>query len=222
MCCLSNCIGLKTLAVAGLIAGVVGFSTFGTSVFAEPPKDQPKQAQPKAGVKIGDAAPVFSVQDQDGKKVNLSDFKGKIVVLEWFNPGCPFVVGAHEKGLLKDYAAKAVKDDGVVWLSIATGPAADKTSITTARKNWSISNPVLMDKDGTVAKAYGAKTTPHMFVIDKEGKLAYMGAIDNAPMGKVDGGGETINYVANAIKELKAGTAVSTPETRSYGCSVKF
>lgn len=222
MCCISNCFtSIKSLAAVGLIAGVVGFAAFNSSLFAEPPKDAAKQGQPKAAAKIGEPAPAFSLQDQDGKTVNLSDYKGKIVVLEWFNPGCPYVIAAHEKGILKDYAVQAAKEE-IVFLAVATGKTAEKESIVGARKKWNMNYSVLMDADGAIGRAYGAKTTPHMFVINKDGKLAYSGAIDNAPMGKVEGGGEVVNYVAKAIKELKAGETVSTPETKAYGCQVKY
>lgn len=227
MCCLSNCVGLKSLALAGLIAGVVGFSTVGTSVFAEPPKDQPKQAQPKAAIKIGDSAPVFSVEDQDGKKVNLSDFKGKIVVLEWFNPECPFVDRAHTKGSLVD-AAKRHAASGVVWIAVnsaALGKQGHGAEATWAgKKKFGMAYPVLLDETGEVGRAYGATNTPHLFVINAEGRLVYRGAVDNSPDGEGESApdGKLVRYVDVALDELRAGKPVSTPETKAYGCSVKY
>jgi peroxiredoxin len=192
-------------------------------------KPEAKKEEPKkdmaAGPAIGQAAPDFTLKDLDGKSVKLSDYKGKIVVLEWFNPGCPFVQSAYGKdGSLNGMAAKMVAD-GVVWLSVNSGATgqegAGADASKKARDEWKISNPVLLDEAGTVGRTYGAKSTPHVFVIDAKGMLAYRGALDNAPMGKVEGD-KKINYVEAAISELKAGKPVTTKETKSYGCPVKY
>ena len=170
---------------------------------------------------IGKAAPEFSLQDQNGKTVKLSDYKGKVVVLEWFNQGCPYVV-RHYKTKTMTSTADKYKGQDVVWLAINT--TADKTAEDnkTSAEAWSISYPILTDKTSQVAQAYGAKTTPHMFIIDKEGKLVYNGAIDDDSSADGTKGDKATNYVAKALDEVLAGKPVSTPETKPYGCGVKY
>lgn len=171
--------------------------------------------------KIGQPAPNFTLQDQDGKTVNLADYKGKIVVLEWFNPGCPFVQRHYSQKfntMNNLYDKWSAKD--VAWLGINTTRGNNAGSNKAAADKWNIKHPVLSDPDGTVAKAYGAKTTPHMFIIDKQGVLAYKGGIDNDPDG--DKSADKVNYVDKALSELVAGQTVSQPETESYGCGVKY
>jgi len=181
-------------------------------------------ADPKAA--IGKPAPAFELKDIDGKVVKLADYKGKIVVLEWFNPECPFVVRNHgETGSLRGHSARVAKD-GVVWLSINSGAAGKQgTGVDKQRKaksDWKIENPILLDEKGEVGRRYEAKTTPHMYVIDAKGVLVYRGAIDNAPNGKPEDGAALVNYVDAALADLKAGKPVSKAETKSYGCSVKY
>ena len=184
-------------------------------------------SKPATVAKVGDTAPDFELKDLDGKAVKLSDYKGKIVVLEWFNPGCPFVKAAHTKGSLVDTAKKQM-DKGVVWLSINSGAPGKQGHGIEANKNgateFAMKNPVLLDEDGKVGKAYGARHTPQMYVIDKEGKLVYAGAIDNSPDG--EGGspkdGKLINYVDEALSDIETGKPVRTPTTEAYGCSVKY
>lgn len=169
-------------------------------------------------------APDFTLPDLDGRPVSLSSFKGKTVVLEWFNPGCPFVVYAHGEGPLKEMGKKAT-DAGVVWLAINSGAAgkegAGVPANREAARNWNIGYPVLIDADGKVGKAYGAKSTPHMYVIDPAGNIAYKGALDDAPRGRAPTAGG-VNYVEKALAAVAAGTPVETPETAAYGCSVKY
>ncbi|HTE56921.1 MAG TPA: thioredoxin family protein [Kofleriaceae bacterium] len=172
----------------------------------------------------GTPAPDFTLADLDGKQVQLSSLKGKTVVLEWFNPGCPFVRYSHGEGPLKDLAKKHTAD-GVVWLAINSGSegkqGAGAEMNRAARQDWSIDYPILIDANGQVGKAYDAKTTPHMFVIDGNGQIVYRGALDNAPLGKVPADGQ-VNYVENALASLAAGKPVEVAETKSYGCSVKY
>jgi len=176
---------------------------------------------------IGAKAPDFSLPDLDGKTVKLSDFKGKVVVLEWFNPECPYVKASHTKGSLVG-AAKKAADQGVVWLAVNSGAAgkqgAGAEKSREGLKAFGLSHPVLLDAEGTVGKQYGATNTPHMFVIDKAGTLVYRGAIDNSPdgEGKSPEGGKLVSYVGAALDALAAGKPVSTPETKAYGCSVKY
>lgn len=183
--------------------------------------ESPKQAE------IGKAAPDFSLTDLDGKAVRLADYRGKTVVLEWFNPGCPFVQKSHTKGSLKTLAATHTAR-GVVWLAINSGAPGKqghgREANIEGKRAFGLSHPVLLDEAGTVGKAYGATNTPHMFVIDAEGTLVYRGAIDNSPdaEGEAAPGGKLINYVDQAVGELSHGKAVSVPETKAYGCSVKY
>lgn len=184
-----------------------------------------KEMKEAEGAAIGAKAPQFTLKDTDGKEHKLSDYAGKTVVLEWFNPQCPFVVAAHEKdGALRDMSAKYARE-GVVWLSInSSAPGKEGAGLDLNKKmrdEWKIGNPVLLDESGDIGRAYGAKSTPHMFIIDAKGMIAYKGALDNAPRGKVEGD-KKIAYVEDALAEIKAGKPVTTKETRSYGCSVKY
>ena len=177
----------------------------------------------KAAAKPGDTAPAFSLQDTSGKTVNLSDFSGKIVVLEWVNPDCPFVKRHYNLKTMTTLADKN-KDKGVVWIGIATGNTANADKLKSFTEKKSIGYPILLDPDGSTGKAYGAKRTPEMFIIDKDGKIAYQGGIDDKPSDDpkaplVEG---TVNYVEKALTEIQSGTAVSTPQTKAYGCTVKY
>ncbi|MBA3453215.1 MAG: redoxin domain-containing protein [Deltaproteobacteria bacterium] len=189
-----------------------------------PPKAEAKPAAP--GV-VGKAAPDFTLKDLDGKPVKLSSFKGKIVVLEWFNPGCPYVKKSHTVGSLIDTAKKHTAQ-GVVWLAINSGAAGkqghEPKMNAESAKTWAMTHPILRDVDGTVGKAYGATNTPHMFVIDKKGVVAYGGAIDNSPDAEKQAptGGTLINYVDAAVEAVTAGKTVATATTKAYGCGVKY
>ena len=175
-------------------------------------------------LEVGQPAPAFSLTDLNGDQVSLADHAGKIVVLEWFNPGCPYVVYAHEEGPLQSMAAKHGAREDVVWLAINSGAEGKQGhGIDTNKKAaeaWSMGHPILMDMTGEVGRAYGAKTTPQMVIIDKDGTVAYHGALDNAPFGKAQGA--PTNYVNAALAEIQADKAVSTPKTKPYGCSVKY
>ena len=175
----------------------------------------------EAKATIGKAAPDFTLKDQDGKTVKLADLKGKVVVLEWFNQGCPYVVKHYKTTKTMNATADKYKDKDVVWLAINTTGKTDAENKETAQA-WNITRPILNDTTTSVAQAYGAKATPHMYVIDKEGKLAYMGAIDDDPSESAEKGDKAVNYVAKALDEVLAGKPVSTPETKAYGCGVKY
>jgi len=189
--------------------------------------DKPKKEEAAtATLNIGDAAPAFKLKDTSGKEWNLSELtkSGKIVVLQWFNPECPYVKkhynGDHKT--FNDMAAK-YKDKGVVLLAINSGPAGGPgTGVernATAAKKWDMQYPILMDESQTVGRAYGAKNTPAMVVIGKDGKVAYMGAIDDDS--GADAPGKT-NYVAKAVDELLAGTSVTNSKTKPYGCHISY
>jgi len=176
------------------------------------------------GPVIGRPAPAFSLTDTDGKEWSLTAHRGKTVVLEWFNPDCPFVVYAHgEGGPLASLPGK-LQSDEVVWVAINSGAegkqGAGKERNQVARTEYAMNYPVLLDVDGSVGRSYGAKTTPHMYVVDPSGNLAYAGALDNAPRGERTG--ELIEYVSEAVSAVTAGKPVSPSETKAYGCSVKY
>lgn len=179
-------------------------------------------AQAKATVEIGAPAPDFTLPALDGSKITLSSLKGKPVVLEWFNPGCPFVVSAHEGGPLEKMAA--TYDGKVAWLAINSGAPGKQGHGAEANKQavegWKMGHPVLLDEDGSVGKTYGATNTPQMVVIDAEGKVAYYGALDNAPRGKSPG--KHVPYTSNAIDAVLAGNAAKPDRTQPWGCSVKY
>jgi len=175
----------------------------------------------------GEAAPDFTLTGIDGKQYRLSDFRGKLVVLEWFNSECPFVQKHYEsgnmQGLQARYAAK-----GVAWVGInSTSPRhanyRDPARSRAILKEWNASPGVfLLDPDGRVGRTYGARTTPHMYIIDPVGKLAYMGGIDDRPSVSQRDIPGARNYVAAALDELLSGKPVSESNTRPYGCSVKY
>jgi peroxiredoxin len=168
---------------------------------------------------VGAPAPAFSLTDQSGQKVSLADYSGRIIVLEWINPDCPFVQ-RHAQARTMANLANKFGEQGVVWLGINSTHYMKND----ANQKWieasSLPYVVLDDHAGEVGRAYGAKTTPHMYIIDKSGVLAYQGAIDDDQAGTK--GAAAVNYVATALSELIAGKAVSVPQTKPYGCSVKY
>jgi len=164
-------------------------------------------------------APDFALPDQAGARASLSDYKGRVVVLEWFNPDCPFVQRHHaQRTTMIDLAGKYAPK-GVVWLAVNTTYYMTPETTAEARTKWKMDYPVLIDRQGKVGRAYGAKATPDMFVIDRDGEIVYQGAIDNDPPGEMK---SPVNYVDKALTELLAGKPVSEPKTTPYGCSVKY
>lgn len=180
-----------------------------------------------AAVTVGEAAPDFTLPAADGGEQTLSSFKGKLVVLEWHNKGCPFVKKHYGSGnmqaLQKEYTAK-----DVVWLTInssAEGKQGYETAaeaLETAKSAGAAPTHILLDPKGEVGHLYGAATTPHMFVIDKDGKLVYAGAIDDTPSPDPEDVKTAKNYVREALDAVMAGKPVETASTRSYGCGVKY
>lgn len=177
---------------------------------------------------VGQPAPAFTLTDLDGKTHSLSDFKGKTVVLEWVNPECPFVVKHYEKSGNLPATQKAAVEDGVVWLLInSAAPGKQGDYDVTAAKAWLEKNKAaatayLRDPDGKVGKAYDAKTTPHMYVINPQGILVYNGAIDSKRSANAKDIESAENYVKSALAALKAGEPVATATSQPYGCSVKY
>jgi peroxiredoxin len=176
---------------------------------------------------IGSQAPDFQLPDANGKAVTLGQFKGKVVVLEWNNPGCPYVKKHYGSGNMQKTQAAARKD-GVVWLSINSGGPGNQGHMNGAEAKSFVSaqkaqpTAYLLDPQGTVGKRYGAVTTPHMYVIDKAGKLAYVGGIDDRPTADQEDIAGARNHVLAALAEMKAGKTVSVATSRPYGCSVKY
>ncbi len=174
-----------------------------------------------------DPAPAFTLPDGHGNEHSLSDFEGKIVVLEWVNHGCPFVVKFYQGGHMQALQAE-MAEKGVVWLSICSsapglqGWMSAEDQLRTIEEKEINAHAVLIDEDGTVGRAYGARTTPHMFVIDTEGNIAYQGAIDSVRSTNPADIPEARNYVREAVAALLAGEPVPVAQTQPYGCSVKY
>ncbi len=159
----------------------------------------------------------FALKDQDGKEVKLSGFRGKTVVLEWINWDCPFSRRQYTNGTMKTLAEKYAPK-GVVWLAINSTHYATREKDKAWIAKHKLPYPILDDSPGKVGRQFKARTTPHMFIIDKAGRIAYQGAIDDDPPGK----GAKVNYVEKALEELLAGKPVTTSETKPYGCTVKY
>ena len=180
----------------------------------------------QAAASVGQPAPAFTASDTTGKSRSLAEFKGKTVVLEWVNPGCPFVrkhYRANMQALQKEFTAK-----GVVWLAVnSTEKAASDSLAPDALAGWmkeksATPTATLMDEEGTIGQAYGARTTPHMYIVDAKGVLVYAGGIDSIPSARPDDIKTATNYVRQGLSEVLAGQPVSAPSTRPYGCSVKY
>lgn len=177
--------------------------------------------------KPGEGAPDFSLTGADGKTYKLSEFKGKTVVLEWFNKDCPYVRKFYDSKTMQGLQ-KAATGKGTVWLSIVSSAPGKEGNIDAATatkliKDWGLGNTaILFDPKGTVGQLYGAKTTPHMFVIDKAGRLAYQGAIDDQPSATKKSLEGAHNYVTDVLDALEKGQPVKTASTTPYGCSVKY
>ena len=199
--------------VFGAFAAAAAVVAFATPSIAEP--------------KVGAPAPGFTAVDSNGKTVNLGDFKGKTVVLEWTNDGCPYVRKHYGSGNMQALQKKWT-DEGIVWLSVISSPpgeqgfadAARANSLTADRK--AAPTAVLLDPKQQVAKSYGALVTPHMYIVDPKGRLVYAGGIDDKPSTSPRDIPNARNHVAAALDELLAGKAVSEASTRPYGCSVKY
>jgi peroxiredoxin len=204
---------IATLAAGlSLATSLVGVSC---SVFANPT------------AAVGQPAPAFSARDTAGRTVSLADFKGRTVVLEWVNPGCPYVQKHYRSANMQGTQREAT-GQGVVWLAVNSTAAEHGDYLAPgALADWmkaqrAAASATLMDPDGKVGRAYGARTTPHMVVIDARGTLVYAGAIDSKPTASVSDIAGATNHVKAALAETLAGKPVSVPQTRAYGCSVKY
>ena len=184
-------------------------------------------AAAQATPSVGQAAPDFTLKDTGGKTVKLSDFRGKHVVLEWTNPGCPYVRKHYDSGNMPA-TQKDAADKGVVWLSINS---TEKSSydyrepaklVAWQSERKSRPTALLMDEAGTAGKAYGARTTPHMYIVSPQGTLVYAGGIDSIPSSNPDDIRKAVNYVRLGLSEALAGKPISAASTRPYGCSIKY
>jgi peroxiredoxin len=213
-------VGFAALA----IAGASHYTLQGNALAVAHPNAVLVQAQP---VRVGSAAPAFTVTDSNGKTHRLSDFKGKTVVLEWTNHECPFVRKHYESGnmqrLQQDAASK-----GVVWLSIISSASGQQGYLTGQRANQltrsrnASPTAVILDASGNLGRLYGARTTPHLFIIDNSGILRYAGAIDDKPTADKADVATANNYVRSALNSLSKGQPVKPATTQPYGCSVKY
>ena len=180
-----------------------------------------------AGAQPGAPAPAFAAQDVGGKLVRLGDFAGNTVVLEWTNNGCPFVAKHYDSGNMQALQRRHTEGGGV-WLVVASSAPGKQGHVTPDQaradlKRWaSAPSGFLLDPDGMIGRLYDARATPHMVVIDRSGRLAYMGAIDDVPSADPRDVKAAKNYVAAALAELAAGKPVTVASTRAYGCSVKY
>lgn len=178
-------------------------------------------------LEVGKEAPLFESKDTNGADVKLADLKGKIVVLEWTNNECPYVKKQYDSGNMQ-FVQKKATDEGVVWLSIVSsaegkeGYVTPEEANTIVKERGAVPTHKILDPSGAIGHLYGAKTTPHMFVINKDGVLAYAGAIDSDSSFKPESIKTAKNYVLAAIDDLNAGRAVETPSTNPYGCGVKY
>lgn len=174
---------------------------------------------------LGELAPEFELADLSGRAHSLARYRGKIVVLEWFDPQCPFVAYAYDEGPLAEIKTRQVAS-GTVWLTIQSTPLERATLAGDLCREFAQSRhlrgPILLDRRGELARRYGARTTPHLFVINERGVLVYSGALDNAPMGRVERASTKTNFVEAALADLRSGHAVTTSSTRPYGSPLPY
>lgn len=180
-----------------------------------------------ADARIGAPAPAFTARDADGKPVKLGDYAGKTVVLEWTNAGCPYVRAHYDSGNMQATQAAAQKA-GAVWLTINSGAPGKQGHVDGAgakaqlARDKAAPTAYLLDADGTIGTAYGARTTPHIFVIDPAGKLAYTGAINDRPTAEQGDARAGTNHATAAVAAVQAGKVPDPAQTKPYGCSVKY
>jgi peroxiredoxin len=180
-----------------------------------------------ATAKVGEPAPLFTATDSNGKPVSLADFRGKYVVLEWTNNGCPFVQKHYRTNNMQSQQKEATAE-GAIWLTIISSAPGKEGNVDGAAANrltkdrGASPTAVLLDEKGEVGHLYGAKTTPHMFIVDPSGKLIYAGGIDSIASADDEDLPKATQYVRIALTEAMAGKPISHPVTANYGCSVKY
>jgi hypothetical protein len=184
-------------------------------------------AAAQAAPSVGQAAPDFTLKDTAGKAVKLSDYRGKYVVLEWTNPGCPYVRKHYNSGNMPATQKEAL-GKGAVWLSINSTERdsydymAPAKLVAWMQERKAQPSAMLMDEEGSAGMAYGARTTPHMYIVDPQGKLVYAGGIDSIPSSNPDDIKKAVNYVKQGLGEALTGKPISASVTRPYGCSIKY
>ena len=209
----------------GILITVLGILLLAAAAQLSSQTDATKQ--PITLAQIDKPAPDFALSDVDGKQHKLSDYKGKIVVLEWVNFECPFVKKHYSSGNMQSLQGNYTKKD-VVWLSICSSAPGKQGNfpIPDLKKHMSevkaVPTAYLIDSVGTVGKMYGAKTTPNMYVVDSKGTLRYAGAIDDTPSTDKDDIPKATNYVRNALESLMAGKEIAVKTSTPYGCGVKY
>src|SRR3984885_6133577 len=180
-----------------------------------------------SAAKVGEAAPDFTATASNGKAVHLADYRGKYVVLEWHNNGCPYV-GKHYKSGNMQRLQKQWTSQGVIWFTILSSAPGNQGYVTASEENDYLAKmqaaptAALLDPSGQIGHLYDAKTSPQMIVINPQGVVIYSGAIDDKPTTDLDGVPGATNYVNRALEQAMAGKPVETPATRPYGCSVKY
>lgn len=189
---------------------------------------QAQLATSSAPASVGQVAPPFTAMDIHGKAVKLADFKGKHVVLEWTNPGCPFVRKHYEQSGNMPATQKSATAQGVVWLSINSTTTTHQDHVSPSdfgawqKRQGAVPTATLMDTDGKVGRLYGARTTPHLYIVDPQGKLVYAGGIDSVASANAADIKTATNYVNQGLGEALNGKPISKAVTRAYGCSVKY
>lgn len=184
-------------------------------------------AAPAMAVAPGDVAPAFAAADSYGNSVSLADYRGRTVVLEWTSPACPFVQKYWASGALQELQG-AARADGVVWLTINSNGAGKPGHLSASEANASARaqganpNAYLLDDNGAIGRAYGARFTPQLFVIAPDGKIAYAGGFDDLPSADPADIARARPLLQQALADLKANRAVATPNSRAYGCSIKY
>lgn len=184
-------------------------------------------ASAQAATVVGEAAPALQLRDTQGKTVNLSDFRGKTVVIEWFNPNCPFVQKHYSSNNMQSLQSRYGRQ-GVAWLLVNSTNRSHQDYVEPDKLSERFTQlkghatALLMDAEGKAGQAWGAKTTPHMFIVDPQGKLAYAGGIDDKRSSNPEDVKSAKNYVALALDQLRAGKPVVENNTTPYGCSVKY
>jgi AhpC/TSA family len=205
-----------TFAIVAALVGGTGISV-----------DRTTAVGAAAVARPGAPAPAFSAADIAGRTVSLGDYAGKIVILEWTNDGCPFVGKHYNSGNMQALQRKYTSE-GYVWLTIASSAPGEQGYVTPAEAKADLDRwraaptDFLLDPDGVVGHLYDARATPNMVVIDRNGRLAYMGAIDDTPSTRLADVKTAKNYVMAALDEIAAGTPVTVAATRAYGCSIKY
>jgi peroxiredoxin len=213
-----NRVTRRGILSAGLGVGLGVVTLIGAQTFARAALAQ---------ANLGSAAPAFTLTDSNGRARTLNEFKGKTVVLEWTNHQCPYV-GKHYRGNNMQALQKKWTGQGVVWLSVISSAPGEDGYVTpqqanqlTAERNAAPS-AILFDPKGATGRAYGARTTPHMYIINGDGVLVYMGGIDDQPTARLEDLKIAKNYVDQALAEMAQGKPVSANRSRAYGCSVKY